>query len=187
MDKVSIENWLKKYEVENYTINEDMSIDVDGDVDLTDSSLIEIPVKFRSVSGSFYCYNNLLTSLEGCPEVVNNDFYCYGNQLTSLLGGPKKVGDFSCSGNLLTSLEGCPIEVVGDFYCYDNRLTSLEGCYVVDGFFNSKNNNLCEAEVFLYDCSAEQLSKYYKNKKLHGDLLDGLIEKADVGIKKKKL
>ena len=187
MDRFEIESWLRKYRVESYTINEDMSVDVDGDVHLSSIILSVIPVKFRNVSGNFFCYNNKLTSLEGCPDVVNNAFYCYNNRLTSLLGCPKKVGDFSCGGNLLTSLEGCPIEVSGDFSCNDNRLTSLEGCYVVSGYFNGKDNNLCEEEIFLYDYTTEQISKYYKNKNLHRDLLDGLNQHPDIGIKKKKL
>ena len=52
------------------------------------------------VTGGFYCYDNQLTSLKGCPEKVCGSFYCPRNQLTSLEGSPKEVGgDFSCYNN----------------------------------------------------------------------------------------
>lgn len=97
--------WLDKMGVENYTINEDLTVDVDVNVDLRHKKLEKIPVKFGKVGGSFSCRNNQLTSLEGCPEKI--------------------VGDFGCSYNQLTSLEGIPKSVGGDFLCYENKLTSL--------------------------------------------------------------
>ena len=32
--RTNIENWLDKHKITNYTINKDLTIDVDGDVDL---------------------------------------------------------------------------------------------------------------------------------------------------------
>ena len=40
-----------------YTINDDGSIDVDGNVELGHRNLTKIPFKFRHIHGSFYCYN----------------------------------------------------------------------------------------------------------------------------------
>jgi hypothetical protein len=37
---------------------------------------LKFQVQFRNVSGYFYCDNNQLTSLEGCPSSVGGDFYC---------------------------------------------------------------------------------------------------------------
>ena len=65
----------RKYEIENYTINPDGSIDVDGCVDLCVCRIIEIQLKFNKVNGLFSCSNNLLTSLEGCPKEVGGDFF----------------------------------------------------------------------------------------------------------------
>jgi len=55
---------LKKCINGKYTINDDGSIDVDGEVDLSRKKLTKIPFKFRNVSGGFYCNNNQLTSLK---------------------------------------------------------------------------------------------------------------------------
>ena len=100
----------------NCVRNSDGTYSSDGDVDLT-----KLPVKFKYVKGSFYCYNNQLTSLEGSPQEVGDSFYCSHNQLTSLEGAPQEVGgDFDCSNNKLTSLEGAPQKVGGYFVCSGN-------------------------------------------------------------------
>ena len=70
----------------------------------------------REVTGSFYCSNLELTSLEGCPELVGESFMCSNNELTSLKGGPKYVNrSFYCRNNLLSSLVGSPESVGGSF------------------------------------------------------------------------
>ena len=135
----------KKYKIKNYSINTDLSIDVDGDADLNNLKLTSLPLKFSIVIGDFYCHSNQLTSLEGSPREVGVRFYCQFNQLTTLEGGPIEVrGDFSCSNNQLTSLEGSPREVGGNFDCYNNnQLTSLKGSpREVGGYFDCRNSKL---------------------------------------------
>jgi hypothetical protein len=97
---------------------------------LSSKGLVELPNNLpQTITDSFYCNSNHLTSLEHCPSQVGGGFYCSDNQLTSLEHCPSKVGGgFYCSCNKLTSLEGCPSQVGGDFYCSSNKLTSLEGC-----------------------------------------------------------
>jgi hypothetical protein len=143
----SIHELCREYRITNYIIN-DGSIDVDGNVDLSGRGLTKLPLKFRNVSGGFYCHNNKLTSLEGCPSSVGGDFWCYNNELTSLEGSPISVGgSFYCYMNKLTSLEGSPISVGRDFYCYRNELTSLEGSpSSVGGHFWCDNNKLTSLE-----------------------------------------
>ncbi len=139
--KSDIDTICKKYDITNYTINSDGSIDVDGSVSLGHRNLKKLPLKFRNVSGDFYCSYNNLTSLEDAPESVGGDFLCYyNNELTSLKGSPKIVGGyFICTDNKLTSLEGVP-ESVDNFYCYNNQLKSLKGCPKrVDIFYCSFN------------------------------------------------
>ncbi|MCK9471926.1 MAG: hypothetical protein M0Q88_09265, partial [Bacilli bacterium] len=133
-----IEAICNEYNIENYIINEDDSIDVDGNVDLFNKGLKVLPLKFRKVSGNFLCGHNKLTSLKGSPQSVGGWFECSSNQLTSLEGAPKNVGgDFYCGYNQLTSLEGAPQSVSGEFRCRDNKLTSLMGCpQNIGGDFN---------------------------------------------------
>jgi hypothetical protein len=113
----NIHKICKEYGIENYTINSDGSIDVDGDVDLWSRGLTKLPMKFNNVSGDFNCHYNKLTTLLGSPQSVGGDFWCHGNKFITLDGSPERVGgSFYCNYNNLTTLEGGPQSVGGDFY-----------------------------------------------------------------------
>jgi hypothetical protein len=106
----------KKYGIENYTINPDGSIDVNGDVNLWNRGLTELPLTFNKVTGWFDCGNNNLTSLKGSPRWIGGNFSCSRNELTSLEFSPDYVGDdFYCEGNYLTN-NYCDTEIGGYFY-----------------------------------------------------------------------
>ena len=124
-----IEEICREYNIRNYTINEDGSIDVDEDVDLESKRLTELPLNFNEVTGNFYCNGNNLTTLKGSPKYVGGGFYCSHNYLTSLEFGPIEVdGIFNCSKNKLTSLEFSPEKIGFDFSCCNNpKLTNLYG------------------------------------------------------------
>ena len=108
---------FEKYKIENYTINDDGSIDVDGDVFLYGIGLTELPINFNKVSGTFDCSNNKLTTLKGCPNYVGDNFSCGTNYLTDLKYSPKLIhGSFYCSGNNLKSYVSDSI-VGKTFYC----------------------------------------------------------------------
>ena len=106
-----IDSICQKYNIKNYIINEDGSIDVDGDVDLSNRELIELPLKFRNVSGYFNCSNNELTSLEGAPSSVGGNFYCSGNKLTSLEGFPTLF-----RATMVIDISDNPVEEVYDLF-----------------------------------------------------------------------
>jgi hypothetical protein len=71
-----------RYDIRNYTINGDGSINVNDDVRLFDKELTSIPLKFGIVTGDFICSYNKLTSLDGSPKSVGGGFYCDNNKLT---------------------------------------------------------------------------------------------------------
>ena len=110
-----VEDWLKEMRIRNYSINDDMSIDVNGEVDLRARWIQELNrniqgwkdqgnlpeyIQFRDVFGDFHCQQCGFTLLKGCPIYVEGSFYA--------------------SSNNLESFEYCPKHVMGDFYCYDN-------------------------------------------------------------------
>ena len=106
----------KKYGIEKYTINDDGSIDVNGDVNLWNKGLTELPLTFNKVSGYFDCAGNNLTTLKGSPRWVGGGFYCDNNQLTSLEFSPDYVGSaFFCGWNQLTD-NYSETEIGGYFY-----------------------------------------------------------------------
>ena len=96
----------QKFEELKKRINKNNKID--GDVDLSELYLTKLPdfLKTIGVGGNFYCSNNNLTSLEGCPSSVGGGFYCSNNNLISLKGCPSSVGgDFGCSNNKIKFTE----------------------------------------------------------------------------------
>ena len=100
-NKAEIEAWCDEMvTIENYNVNSQGEIDVDGDVILVGTTFKELPYKFGKVNGCFDIgYNKNLISLKNCPnEIVKGYFNCEGcTNLDSLKGCPEKVGsDFFC-------------------------------------------------------------------------------------------
>ena len=142
-----IDDICYKYGIGNYIINQDGSIDVNGDVYLENKTLSVLPLKFNRVGGYFFCYDNKLTTLEGSPKEVGYHFLCGHNQLTSLEGGPQKTGgSFNCSNNKLTTLIGGPKSVGFNYFCGGNQLTDVHGFpnYLIDGGLYISNNPVSE-------------------------------------------
>lgn len=160
-----IRDWLDSMGIVSYTINNDFSVDVKGDVNLSKKWLNEIPVQFGKVEGYFTCAYNELTSLKGCPQYVEESFYCNDNGLTNLEFCPKIVKrNFDCSYNELTTLEKCPEFVEDSFYCNDNPLKSLAGCPQHVGYnficFNTILTNLEHAPKYIggsLECAVDTL------------------------------
>ena len=73
-----IEKWLKEYDIENYIINKDLTIDVKEDIDLDLRDLVEFPeyIQFGVVRGYFDCSYCHLKSLRGAPKEVRRYFDC---------------------------------------------------------------------------------------------------------------
>ena len=111
----SIQDICKQYKIENYTINDDESIDVDGNVNLSFYELTELPLRFNKVTGDFYCSHNKLTTLKGSPRWIGGFFNIIYNLITSLEFSPDYVGGyFSCRCNKLTN-NYCITEIKGTF------------------------------------------------------------------------
>ena len=127
---MTIDEICRKYDITNYTVNDDGTIDVNGNVWLNNRDLVEFPLTFNRVSGYFNCGSNELTTLKGSPRWVGGYFSCGGNLLTSLEFSPDYIEmDFLCNDNRLTSLVGSPKHVGGDFDCSDNEdLNNINGC-----------------------------------------------------------
>ncbi len=159
-----LEQDCKTYDIKNYTINSDGSIDVDGDVFIAGWRLPECPLKFNIVNGDFDCSDNRFTTMKNFPKKItgwlnasDNDLVCTKdipqeiggsinlsfNKLEKLTNIPKVVNEFVVVTNKLTTLVGGPEEVNGHFKVGDNQLRTLEGSpKKVQGDFNVYGNKL---------------------------------------------
>lgn len=146
----------------------DSKYEYDDDLDLSHwdlKSLLDFPYQFSKVNGLFNCSDNQLTSLKGCPEIVEN-FSCTNNQLKNLQYSPKKIdGWYDCSDNQLVTLKGCTEIIFNVFDCAYNQLTSLEdGPKAVKKGYYCQHNQLTSLKGMpqeIYgnvDCSYNQLS-----------------------------
>ena len=170
----------ERHRIKNYTINDDLSIDVNGDVNLAYKNLEHLPLKFNYIEGSFDCSNNELKTLEGCPQTVGGDFDCYSNELKSLEGSPKTVGvDFYCYKNELKDLEHFP-EVSGTIdiednivYCLVYTFINKADSFIIEDFTDYeivRNGNtvmLDRLQTFIRDNDLEmpdleEIKKHYK-------------------------
>lgn len=132
--------FCKLYKIIDYTINEDQSIDVDGDVWISNVGIQQLPVSFNKVTGSFYISENGLTTLKGSPKWVGGNFSCFNNRLKTLQYSPIYIGShFNCRNNSIKSIFGGPREVVGNFYCDDSLsddiLIKMDG-YIIPNYEN---------------------------------------------------
>ena len=124
--KTDIDSICKKYGIKNYTINDDVTIDVDSYVNLTEKGLTKLPLKFGKVTGYFDCSDNQLTSLEGAPYYVGGYFSCYNNQLKTLEGGPETIiGGYYCLNNKLINFKGFPEHYEGEIWFSNNPVYRL--------------------------------------------------------------
>jgi len=183
--KQEIKDLCSKYDIADYQIRDDGSID-GGDVDLLSKlgDLKQLPLMFNEIK-IFDCSYNNLTSLEGCP---------------------KKVKNFGCACNKLTSLEHSPKIVEGSFYCYRNNLiTSLDGLentsidigllvgncsnlYSLKGFPKKVGSFICDDtpikpiyETFIQECDYDTMRKFNKFDVIYTDGLDWFIDYDNLG------
>lgn len=78
---------------------------------LSHKNLTQIPLNFKKVTGHFYCDNNQLTSLQGCPKVLGGSLYSNNNQIWTFQGVGLINRSFYCENN--------PIEIIWNFFKLD--------------------------------------------------------------------
>jgi hypothetical protein len=139
-----IKELCDRYAIKNYTINDDMSIDVNDNVYLENmlGSMTELPLKFNRVYGYFNCNRNNLRTLKGSPKYVGGSFDCSYNRLYSLEYSPIHVEDYwSRENNHITSLEGLENTHIqgwlnasscNNLYCLEGFPKSLRFIYIYD-------------------------------------------------------
>lgn len=140
-NKQDIEKWLQKNHIRNYTIRENLIVDVDSDVGLYNIGLSSIPIQFGIVNGYFECSHNNLYSLKGCPREVNGDA-CFNH-------------------NCLISLEYCPTFIKRDFMLYDNPILDIN----LQEFPQEIGGDICLGNKEFDLCSKiKSLEELYNNK-----------------------
>jgi hypothetical protein len=89
--KEEIYQWCTDHLIENFTINDDLTVDVNDNVILYLYKINELPVQFGDVKGDFILGENNLKTLKGVPHSVGGDFICGGNDIRDLDYFPKNI------------------------------------------------------------------------------------------------
>lgn len=66
--KKAIATWIEKLRINNASINDDLTVDVDGPLTLRGEKLKIIPIKFRNVFGPVTINNNKIKNIDWLPE-----------------------------------------------------------------------------------------------------------------------
>jgi len=183
-----IKDLCYEYDIKNYQIRDDGSIDVKGRVDLRYKlgDLKQLTLTFNEVDGYSSCGNNELITLEGCPKVVLGHFGCSYNRLTSLEHSPEIIqGDFYCwNNNCLTSLNGLEnTYIVGELNVSEcKNLYSLKGFPKKVGSFNCWSTPIEPIyEKFIQECDYETMRRFNKFDVIYTDGLDWFIDYDNLG------
>lgn len=122
-----INDFCSKHGIENYIINEDGSIDVNGDVKITDAKLEEIPIRFNRVEGNYILNTAKLRSLKNSPLYVSGFFRAEFTYIKTLEFSPKYIGtDFDVSYNNISSLKFSPEYIGGCFAIVENNIKNFD-------------------------------------------------------------
>ena len=93
-ERAKISAWLDQHDIEDYEINNDLSIDVLGDVNIIGLDLEELPefINFRRIAGGFYAGGNPWKTLKGFPKRVAGDLQI--NSPSSPISPGKEILNF---------------------------------------------------------------------------------------------
>ena len=181
-DEVEIDAICKEYNIRNYTINPDGSIDVNQIVRIWNKNFYKLPLQFNKVNGVFDCSGNNLKSLEGAPKELNNWFNCASNKLTSFQYSPKIIrnGGFDCENNDIRTFEYFPSYIGDVFFCIGNPIyyvwrlfkdwTKIELLNDYDMFRDENTDLPCvvmdRLNDFLLEIGEEPVEKVYDYKNI---------------------
>lgn len=126
--KDKIDRLCELHEIKDYTINDDGTIDVVGEINWGFKRWKKLPLKFRKVDGNFLIFNNHnLVSLEGCPTEVTGSFKFSAQEITSMKHVPEKVGkDFTVSSFKMKKFDYFPKEIGGELSIFNSRIETLD-------------------------------------------------------------
>lgn len=72
----------------NFSNTEGVSIDINGDINLSNNKWVKMPIKIRKVDGDIILTQNRFTDMSSLPRVITGTLYIDRNYLTDFTGAP---------------------------------------------------------------------------------------------------
>lgn len=134
--KEEVKKMCKNFGIEEYLINDDLSIDVYNHFRFPIGGQAYIPLNFNEITGNFTFRHSSLKSLKGCPKIIGGSLDVSWNNLRSFEDGPNEIKrNLICNTNNIKTLKGFP-KVNGKINIKDNSVYSL-----INTFINKNNQN----------------------------------------------
>lgn len=117
--KEEIKDWLDSHGIENYTINDNNTVNVDGTVKLAYIEDFNIPVKFWEVKGDFYIFKNVnISNLSFAPISCYNLIImdCPNIKSTKGLSSPNSYDKIICEWDNLLKGDRKRVVKYWDYY-----------------------------------------------------------------------
>lgn len=124
IDKKKLISFLRDNYIYNYTINKDLSIDVQQSIRFR-KKYNKLPYKFNHVFGDFDAHNIGLNTLENCPNRIDGIMDCSHNSIETLEFLPKVIyNDVILHNNKITKLDYNPVSILyaESIYANQNKL-----------------------------------------------------------------
>lgn len=92
--EAEIIKWLNRGKIFHHEINDDLTVNVHGDIELSFVQEPYLPVQFnRIIEGTVYCNGSGLKSMKGFPYHVDHHFnIAWNRKMTSFEYAPKYIG-----------------------------------------------------------------------------------------------
>lgn len=163
-----IDKWLIDQEISNYTINDDNTVSVDGDLELIGLRYKQLPVTFKEVTGDIKITGGMLANLQGLPKEINGHLSIASADNITLIGAPRRVGGLDIHGTILTTFTSSPIrEITGDVTLTAMNLTNLMGLPAEISGSLTINSNY-EGRLKSLDGCPQTVGKHFKLMRIEG-------------------
>ena len=119
VEETQIIDWLESHKIRNYTLNNDLSIDVYGKVEIYE----DLPeyIQFNNIYDDFTVLFENVTSMKGFPKYVEKSFFISNTKIEILDNCPEEVNDFEIILNKkLKKIESLPKKINGISRFYQN-------------------------------------------------------------------
>lgn len=126
-NREAIQDWLSEVGITDYTIDEQLVVNVNKSILVTDKKIPYLPVQFGEIKGNFFFQNVGLKSLKGFPHTVKGAVSVVNNKLKSFKYSPDTItGDYAVNGNKFESFKNLRTKIGSVFFCQDNPLKNID-------------------------------------------------------------
>lgn len=126
-NREAIQDWLSEVGITDYTIDEQLVVNVNKSILVADKNIPYLPVQFGEIKGHFFFQNVGLKSLKGFPHTVKGRVSVVNNKLKSFRYSPDTItGDYAVNGNKFESFKNLRTKIGGVFFCHDNPLKNID-------------------------------------------------------------